>query len=167
MEKQIKCSCGGLFNYVIGPTHEYIESVPGCWAVYCEILGKEYSSFDQLKETHRLTVDTYAVQHPGNPGRKSTQSVWGHLIAMYYMIELNTGEARALSILKKFINNKLELNWLKPPDFEGTMTVSDVITAKDIHEHNVLVKKWADSVWDRWYSVYKNEISKMIINMKD
>lgn len=33
--------CGGLFPEMDGPTHRYMESSPGCWAAYGEVLARE------------------------------------------------------------------------------------------------------------------------------
>lgn len=47
-----KCfSCGGLYPNVDGPVHKYMDSSPGCWAIYGEVLAKEYSDLLCLKST--------------------------------------------------------------------------------------------------------------------
>ena len=40
-----------------------------------------------LFESRMLSVDVYMAQHPGVPGRQSSQSVWGHLIGLYLVFE--------------------------------------------------------------------------------
>jgi hypothetical protein len=45
-------------------THTYIGSAPGCWLRYSEMLAREYGDI-RYTPAHQLTVDTYAVQHPG------------------------------------------------------------------------------------------------------
>ena len=69
-------SCGGVFPDIDGPVHRYMKSSPGCWAVYGEVLAREYED-PYFFEVHRLTVDAYAVQHPGSTDRQSIQSVGG------------------------------------------------------------------------------------------
>lgn len=60
-EAMIKCmGCGGVFAEIQGPTHRYLESSPGCWAAYGEVLAREYSD-PAYFQVHRLTVDAYAV----------------------------------------------------------------------------------------------------------
>ncbi|MDD2773767.1 MAG: DUF5946 family protein [Elusimicrobiales bacterium] len=159
-----KCKwCEGGFAGIDGPVHEYIESAPGCWAVYSGILAKEYESYNDMQDTHRLTVDTYAVQHPGKPSRKSRQSVMGHLVSMYYVLEKNMNGASARQKLKEFIERKQKLRWLEPPSFKGTLTVSDVALAKNSEEHKILVRKWAESVWQTWFRKYEKEILSVIM----
>ena len=78
-ESRIPCiGCGALVPQQDGPTHRYMESSPGCWAIYCEVLAQEYSDI-AFATAHRLTVDAYAVQHPGTPSPQSIQSIGVHL----------------------------------------------------------------------------------------
>lgn len=78
--------CGALVPDTEGPTHRYLGASPGCWAVYGEILEKEYSDYRYWR-AHRFTVDAYAVQHPGESSPPAIQSVAVHLISLYLMLE--------------------------------------------------------------------------------
>lgn len=62
--------CKGMFPTLNGPVHKYMESTPGCWATFGRVLAREYED-QRLFGVHRLTVDSYAVQHPGVPNRQS------------------------------------------------------------------------------------------------
>ena len=75
-----KCfACGGSFEPVEGPTHKYMLSSSGCWKAYGELLAREYENPMLFGAVHRLTVDAYALQHPGDPSdRRARQSVWVH-----------------------------------------------------------------------------------------
>ena len=42
---------------------------------------------------HQLTVDAYAIQHPGKPSAQSIQSVCVHLISLYASLEREIGSA--------------------------------------------------------------------------
>lgn len=57
--------CGAVFPDMQGPTHAYMQSSPACFAAFTKLLAAEYSSA-ALRSVHRLTVDTWAVQHPGS-----------------------------------------------------------------------------------------------------
>ena len=82
--KLIRCfSCRATVPDIEGPIHKYMDSSPGCWKLYTDILAKEYNADFYNQNIHRITVDTYAVQHPGKPERKAIQSVNGHLISLY------------------------------------------------------------------------------------
>ncbi|HLW73652.1 MAG TPA: DUF5946 family protein, partial [Gammaproteobacteria bacterium] len=78
--------CGAEFPDRDGPTHRYMESSPACWAAYGEVLEREYSDPGYYR-VHRLSVDAYAVQHPGRPSPQTIQSVNLHLIRLCCLVE--------------------------------------------------------------------------------
>lgn len=78
--------CGALVPCGDGPTHRYIGASPGCWAVFGEVLAREYSD-RRYWPVYQLTVDAYAVQHPGEPSRQTIQSAAIHLISLYSVLE--------------------------------------------------------------------------------
>ena len=54
MTAAVNCmGCGGLVPDITGPTHEYMESSPGCWQAYGEVLGREYSDPASQHDTVR------------------------------------------------------------------------------------------------------------------
>lgn len=101
-------------------------------------------------ECHRLTVDTYAVQHPGEPCRQAIQSVGGHLVGLYSVLERGASAKKATRALARVVDRSAKLTWLDPPASFGPMTVLDVRSAKDLPEHERLVREWAEAVWDAW-----------------
>ena len=145
----LKCmGCGGAFADIQGPTHRYIESSPGCWAAYGEVLAREYS--DQAYfQVHRLTVDAYAVQNPGWPSPQSIQSVAVHLIRLYLVLETGLGLQRANDAIKAAAEFRT-YTWLTPPSSLGNITVADVRKAKDVEEYRQRVHAWAESAWGAW-----------------
>lgn len=146
----IECKgCGGLFEDIQGPTHRYMESSPGCWAAYGEVLVREYSD-PAYYGVHRLTVDAYAVQHPGQPSPQSIQSVAVHLISLYLVLERNVDMQRATLAMQTAIKPKGRFVWLTPPPSLGSITVADVHQAKKIEEHLALVRTWVVSAWTAW-----------------
>lgn len=53
--------CGALVPDSDGPTLRYPDAAsPGCWAVFGEILAREYGEFG-YPDVHHLTVDAYCV----------------------------------------------------------------------------------------------------------
>ncbi len=146
----INCmGCGGSFADIKGPTHRYMESCPGCWAAYGEVLAREYS--DQAYfQVHRLTVDSYAVQHPGQPSAQSIQSVAVHLIRLCLLLERGLDMPHANAVMLAAVKSKGSYTWLVPPPSLGSITVADVHRAKDAEEHKRLVRGWAASAWSAW-----------------
>jgi len=103
---------------VEGAVHPYMLSVPGCWQLYGEILAKEYAEVG-YRPIHRITVDAYAVQHPGKPVRQAIQSVAVHLISLYYVLERGYDFQRAAQAMRRALQNKQVFVWLEPPVNRG------------------------------------------------
>ena len=121
--------CGLVLAPGAGPTHPYIGASPSCWALYGEQLAREYERWDP--EEHRLSVDTYAVQHPGGDDRRARQSVAYHLTAL------------CLAVLRRVTTAAAEFPRLEPPSPNGTITVRDVLDGTP-------VRAWAEDVWAAW-----------------
>ena len=141
--------CGGLFEDNPGPTHRYLEASPGCWAAYGEVLVREYSD-PAYYRIHRLTVDSYAVQHPGRPSPQSIQSVAVHLISLCLVLENNVDVQRATAAMQTAVKTKGRFVWLTPPTSLGVVTVAEVCAAKHADEHVKQVYSWAKSAWQAW-----------------
>lgn len=132
-----------------GPTHKYIGALPGCWSIYGDVLGREYGEY-RYPEVHRLTVDVYAAQHPGEPSARSIQSVAVHLIALHCTFE----RAMASREITVFMHAALQVRdrfvWLNPPSFERSINVIEIAAAADLPAHEEVVKRWAADVWRCW-----------------
>ena len=126
--------CGAMFEDREGPTHRYMESSPGCWAVFGEVVAREYSDVS-YSALHRLTVDTYAVQHPGRPSAQSIQSVALHLMSLCLVLERGVEPARATVFLQAAAEPKGRFDWLAPPASRGAVTVKDIHVAANASEH--------------------------------
>jgi len=141
--------CGALVPRSDGPTHPYIGASPGCWAVFGEVLAKQYGEY-RYPAVHRLTVDAYAVQHPGTPSRKSIQSVAVHLVSMYLVLERGFDARRATAAMRRVLAAGRAFTWLEPPELWGGLTILDVREAQGLEEHTARVRRWARSVWEAW-----------------
>lgn len=142
------CTCPGCgldLPASDGPAHPYIGASAACWGLYGELLALEYGPMD-MPAVHRLTVDAYAVQHPGVPERRSVGSVAVHLMALGLVFEHDMPTDRVTRAMDG-ISEGLDLRWLAPPEPNGTLTVYDVLVSDD---HEAAVRRWARSVWDAW-----------------
>lgn len=154
MDRQTRCfSCGALVRDIDGPTHSYMDSSPGCWELYCEVLARAYSP--EYRDPHilQVAVDAFACQHPGKPERRAIQSVNGHLVSLYLFYEKKTVSKQASSAVKHLVedeNTVTGFTWLEPPSFKDSLTVADVLRAKSASEHKKLVNDWGESVWNVW-----------------
>jgi hypothetical protein len=141
--------CGALFPAVDGPIHPYLGASAGCWAVYGEVLAREYGEY-RYPAVHRLTVDTYSVQHLGIPSRRSIQSVAVHLVSLWLILECRFSSEKATAGIRAALGHRHEFVWLAPPSRLGDLTILDVCNATDFVKHKAVVKRWAESVWQAW-----------------
>lgn len=149
MEALQKCSgCGGAFTPLEGPTHKYMISSPACWAAFGRVLAAEYSDV-ALWQTHRMSVDTYAVQHPGDGTKQATQSVGLHLARLLVQIEAPRPPTQTNEVMLNLGQFKSSL-----PEFEARpnyqITVADVALHAGTDQHVDAVRNWAQSTWQDW-----------------
>jgi len=126
-----------------------MESCPGCWAAYGEVLAREYSDRSYGK-SHRLTVDAYAVQHPGRPSRQTAQSVAVHLMSLALVLEKGISADKATQAMGRAAKAGAPYPWLEPPPSRGRVTVVDVGAATSAGAHVEMVAQWASSAWTAW-----------------
>ena len=141
--------CLGEFEAAEGPVHAYILSAPGCWAAYGEVLAREYSE-SRLMRLHRLTVDAYAVQHPGMNGPQARRSVGIHLSRIYLYLERGWAMERVNAAMPAISAAKDRREWLEPPSMLGTINVLAFSKMVTVAEHEALLEAWAGSVWKAW-----------------
>lgn len=144
--------CHAFFVPANMGTDRYRGACSGCWAILNQILTKEYQNYPDYQIAHRLTVDTYGVQHPGNPQeRNAVQSVNIHLMALHLSIAENKSPKYVIHCMAEILNQKRDFHWLTPPHNPHWLTVLDVIKAKNPEEHLHIVQAWAKSVYDAWH----------------
>jgi hypothetical protein len=130
------------------PKHPYVGASAECWAFYGEVLAREYED-PAYSRVHQLTVDTYSVQHPGVPERRSIQSLALHLITLCLVLEHGVDPTAGPGIHKRLVKRP-GFDWLEPPVSIGEMTVADVRRARSATMHGCLVRRWALDVWHAW-----------------
>jgi len=140
--------CAAILPEEHGPTHAYMRSSPACWARFGEVLAREfgdpaYFSVDQL------TVDAYAASHPGEPERRTIQSVGLHLMTLCMVLDHGADPHHGPKLHKRMVDRPT-FNWLDPPDMTDRMTASDVLPADTPAEHERLVRAWSADVWTAW-----------------
>jgi Family of unknown function (DUF5946) len=131
-----------------GPHHRYMTSSSACWEHFGAVIAREFSQPGWGSE-HRLTVDTYASQHPGEDDRKQRQSVAIHLVALCHRVEHHLDAKALLLATQEMTAEKREWPRLDPPR-RYPMTVMDVAKAKAAEEHLRLVRDWAATTWSAW-----------------
>ncbi len=157
--KTVKCiGCGAIVFDMEGPgypaDHDYMPASPGCFKLYGDLLARvcaQRENYDQA--IHNISVDTYAVSHPGKPERRAIQSVNVHLARLFLVLDKNFSTQAATERMTRLIENQKATNglqWLNPPDLDGTLHITDVAKVRDFAEHAQLVRAWGRSVLDAW-----------------
>ncbi len=154
MTDYINCfGCGAQSLNMEGECHSYMLASPGCWEMFTEIMGREFSDMRYAKG-HQFTVDAYACQHIGKQeDKRALNSVNIHLAALYDIFEggVELSEATKLrSQFSQFYKGKNLLKWLDPPESFGHLTVFELWNNEDPDLHFELAKNWARSVWQSW-----------------
>jgi hypothetical protein len=144
-----RCGCGVETPAVEGPSHKYMLSTAGCWEAYGRLLALEYEDPARWA-THRLTVDAYALQHPGVDGPQARNSVGIHLSRLALIVGRGWSQEQADRAMEQIRAKKFGFPWLTPPMAGAGMTVVDVLAAKSAVKHTELVEAWARSVWASW-----------------
>ena len=140
--------CGGLFAPGDGPVHRHMISSPGCWEAFGQVLAAEYSDL-ALVPVHRLSVDCYAVQHPGDGSRQAIQSVGLHLARLLLQLVHGLPGEDANEAMLVLARRKSSLPELPRPA-RFAITVADVAPLAGTPGHADAVERWASRTLDDW-----------------
>ena len=141
--------CGLAAKKTDGPVHRYLGSTAYCWAKYGELLAREYQDFEYMK-VHDLTVDTYALQHPGGESPQTISSSNVHLASLYAYFERGVPVSELSKIKQNVVRLKDQFVWLPPPEEPAGVTVADILQARSAGEHSESITHWARAVFDTW-----------------
>jgi CTP:molybdopterin cytidylyltransferase MocA len=131
-----------------GAAHPYIGASSACWQAFSEVIAREFGDI-AYGIVHRHTVDTYAVQHPGEDARRERQSVAVHLVGLCHWLEHGLAAAELNPMTQALASPKADWPWLTPPE-RYDMTVVDVLRTSTGEEHVRQTRSWAESVWEAW-----------------
>ena len=143
--------CGGRYPAEDGPQHPYMIGSAGCWARYGAVLGREYEEPALFADVHRLTVDAYAAQHPGDPtDRRAVQSAWIHFAALDAMFRHGRSHDEARALLGRLAGHVFPP--LPAAPLPWPITAADVAAAA-LEQHRGLVEEWARVTHAGWLGV--------------
>ena len=140
--------CGRFVPDIEGPTHRYLESSPGCWAAYTALPYGGMAG-PAVPPHSAMTVDAYAVQHPGRPGPSSTPSVWIDLAAMHLVLERGWPVDRLIEIRRTVADANDGWPWLTPPASMGGVGAIDV-AATAAGDVAAVVRAWVEGAYGAW-----------------
>jgi hypothetical protein len=141
--------CHGVVPDIDFAIHRYMTAAPGCWRAYTELLGGGLPP----SPAAGLTVDAYAVTHPGVPGPQSTPSVWIHLLTLCFVLERRWPVDQASRIRRLGADSYQGWPWLTPPESMGDVSAIDVfaaLTSGDGAAALSLTRRWVDGAWAAW-----------------
>jgi len=141
------CQCGVTLPKVKTDTHRYIPATPECWALFNQVLARDYSDQILFDAAHRITVDAYAAQHAENHPAKSLMT---HLVGLHAIFDLGLSSQAAGACLKSFVEGRSTFPELSPPQGQNRMTIEDLVAAKDCDTHISIARNWAFEVWQSW-----------------
>lgn len=146
---EVRCfACGAPVQDIDGPTHGYMSSAPGCWALYTALqdwtLG--LAGEDRLTLAMDL-VDTYAAQHATNTERRNRQSVAVHLMSLCLTLEHGVSGARRRMLIGGWTHR--EYPALTPRPGAYPLTVRDLADAPEA-DRAALVREMAAATWAAW-----------------
>lgn len=135
---------------------EVVGGRDACKQLFEQVLVKEYSNY-RYGKIHRLTVDCYAMQHPGYT--VSAKSFAAHLAGLCCAMEHNRS-AMVYKRINAWLNGPMKVG--RPPVRPveaGALTILHIVDARTPEEHNKRVQEWARSVWESWreYHVFARE----------
>ena len=140
--------CGLILPSIDGPTHSYLNASPACWALYGEVLAREFGDPKRF-EIHQVTVDTYAVQHSGGSDRRAVQSLALHLMTLCLFVERGVDPGGGPGLHQRLVGGHTRER-LEPPHPNGSLTVAHAHEAVNAGDHIERVWSWARDVWQAW-----------------
>jgi uncharacterized protein DUF5946 len=129
-----------------GPIHRYMTASPGCWRIYTELGAGGLPP----SRWAGLTVDAYAVTHPGVPGPQATPSVWIHLLTLCFILERGWPVDQAIRLRRVAADAFEGWAWLERPSSMGDVTAIDVAEATDPGGASGLIDPWVEDAWAIW-----------------
>lgn len=158
--------CGAAFD-ASGETtvHAYLGASPECWAAVNLLWAKEYEEPAYFR-AHRLTVDAYALQRPGDlSDGRALRSVWVHLFGLHHAFVGGVAHGRIPPLMQKaVVRLKRAAPPIDRPSRLGAVTVLDVLGARDAADHYARADNWARAVhaaWSHAHDVVKDLVDQL------
>lgn len=78
-----------------------------------------------------------------------------HLVSLYLVLERGFSSEKATAGIRRVLEHRKQFIRLDPPSPIGNLTILDVRDATDFALHEMMVKRWAESVWQAWSPHYE------------
>jgi hypothetical protein len=144
-----RCPGCGLAGASDGQTDPYGGASPACWAIFQQVLVRDYGEF-QYPAVHPQIVDAYMAQHPGYATAAGRRSVAVHLVGLCLAVERGLDQAHVRRIMTSVFPGKPDLAPLAPVPDLREITVASMTGATDLEDHAARARTWAEAVWRAW-----------------
>ena len=168
--------CGALFPHFEGPTHRYIGSSAGCWALFTWSVATGGPDATGLVMQSRipenlvrvpahsdtppldsLLGDAYGAQHHGEDSPQAIQSVAVHLLNLHGIISGKTTHpgwpiGRALRTRGVF-------HKLKPPALGSALTIRHLFPGGGVVTP-VTRSQYVASVYEAWMALHRSTVEQ-------
>ncbi len=151
-EPSVVCEgCGAQVPDISGPTHAYMTSAPGCWALHGDLVAQGIA-LGAGGGASQLRTDAYAAQHATNPDPRNRQSVAVHLMSLCATFVLGFEPGRTTRLIGGWTHRAGGYPDLISSRRHGSVTVVDAIEWAAVLGYEPAVNRWARSVWEGWSS---------------
>ncbi len=141
-------ACGLATTGAPTPYDGYFHASDGCWAVFVDVLAREYANPVLFGQVHQLTVDAYAVQHSG--GAHPDKSIDVHLVGLHLVLERGLRPTAVPPYLQRLAARVQRWPHFVPPSERARFTAQDVAFTGCALEHAARAREWAGQVWSCW-----------------
>ena len=122
-----------------------------CYARFEELLALEFGDA-RFFRVHRLTVDTYAVQHPERHCVSPT-SFTAHLTGLCATME-HEDPVAVNARVQRWLSTKPDLEKPSLPVARGRRTIADVTNTDDPAVYVDQVRRWGRSAWEAFADLH-------------
>jgi Family of unknown function (DUF5946) len=125
----------------------------GCQGIFEQLLARDFGNVLYFR-SHRMLVDTYALQHPERYC-VSAKSLAAHLTGLCWLLERDGNRAIGGEELRRWLNGPAKIE--KParlPDQRGDLTIRSVLATHDPESHARAVEAWARSTWQAYAALH-------------
>jgi len=125
----------------------------GCRRLFEQVIARDFSDARYFR-VHRLTVDTYALQHP-DEYCASAKSLLAHLTGLGWLLEHEVSRAVGSEALRQWVEAHGEIAKPSMPTSRGGLTIEDVRHATTPVMYAHAVDRWARATWQAYAPLHE------------
>jgi Family of unknown function (DUF5946) len=130
--------------------HPYIAASAECWELFGMLQTMETERWG-YPQVHRLAVDAYAAQHPGDgKDRRDRQSVFVHLASICCVLERGAPAREAIGVLRRMSRDAKREYPALCRSGPGALDLRHAWDATDLADYERRCRAWARAVWDAY-----------------